>query len=376
MKKKIYIISADEIILYQPTILNLYDSFLSDFEPIIITFEPSFLGKSKDITRNVQYITYKNFTSKIIRLIELPVNAVFKRISKVFPSFKLRLQLIRKYKAQLLYNSIKNISKEVILAVDLMPLFVAQKTNNKICFLSLEIITNDTYLNRIENSKIECVIIQNVERFNYLFPTTKPTVFYVQNAPKLNTKVTHQNTRNNLLWAGTITKEFGVLNCVEFVKKYPQYKLVLKGASALNTKEYIEKKYANLIQQDNLEINTTYLDANEFVKFISTHKIGFCFYDWNLINANFNYQTAPSGKLFMYLAAGVPVIVCNIIGFKFIEENNAGVLINDYKVETILAAVKKIEANYQQYSQNAYKTFENTCFDVNIGTVLNFLKQL
>jgi glycosyltransferase involved in cell wall biosynthesis len=376
MKKKIYIISADEIILYQPSILNLYDYFLNDFEPEIITFEPDFLGKSKDTSRNIKYITHKNFKSKFLRLVELPVNAVFKRLSKFIPLIKYRLELVRNYKEQLLYNSIKNISNQIILAVDPMPLFVAQKTNNKIAFLSLEIIPNDKYLNQIDISKIQFVIIQNEERFNYLFPNQKPIVFYVQNAPLLSAKVTHKSERKNLLWAGTITKEFGVLNCVEFVRNNPQYKLVLKGASALNTKEYIEKKYADLLQQNILEINTTYLKANEFVKFISTHKIGFCFYDWNLIHSNFNYQTAPSGKLFMYLAAGVPVIACNIIGFKFIEDYDAGVLIDDYSVETILAAIKKIEANYTQYSTNAYLAFDNTCFDVNINKVSDFIKQL
>lgn len=376
MKKKIYIISADEIILYQPTILNLYDYFLNDFEPEIITFEPDFLGKSKDTCRNIKYIKYKNFKSKFLRVIELPTNAILKRISKVIPLFKYRLQLVRYYKEQLLYNSIKNIQNQIILAVDPMPLYVAQKTNNKISFLSLEIIPNDKYLNKIDISKINFAIVQNVERFNYLFPNQKPTVFYVQNSPLSSAKVTNKAERKNLIWAGTIAKEFGVLNCIEFVKKYQQFKLVLKGASALNTKEYIEKKYSDIIKKGIIKINTEYLKANDFIKFIATHKIGFCFYDWKLIQSNFNYQTAPSGKLFMYLAAGVPVIACNIIGFKFIEESEAGVLINDYKAETILEAIEKIEANYEAYSANAYKAFENTCFDMNIGEVLKYLRHL
>ena len=61
----------------------------------------------------------------------------------------------------------------------------------------------------------------------------------------------------------------------------------------------------------------TWLAAPEYIKYVSNFRIGFCFYDWNLIKNDFNYQTAPSGKLFVYLSAGLPVIVCNIPGFKF-----------------------------------------------------------
>ncbi len=65
----------------------------------------------------------------------------------------------------------------------------------------------------------------------------------------------------------------------------------------------------------------------------------------------------------MYLAAGVPVIACNIPGFKFIEEYKAGVLINDYTPASIHKAVIEIENNYQSFQQNAYRAFEDMNFE-------------
>jgi glycosyltransferase involved in cell wall biosynthesis len=375
MKKNIYIISADDIILYQPTILNLYDSLKVEFNTQIITFKPEFLGSKKDEERNVTYIHHQTITSKTLRFIELIFNAIFKRLNRVSTFFSYRLQLIRWYKSKLLYKQIRLLKNEKIIAVDPMPLYVAQKTKNDIYFLSLEIIPKDKYLSKIRPAEIKCVIIQNKERFDFLFPSFKPEVFYIQNSPKKALKYLPQEQRNNLLWAGTITKEFGILHCVEFVKKHKQYKLILKGASAKNTKEYIEEKYQDLILSKNLEINTSYYDAKNFIQFIAQHKIGFCFYNWDLIHSNFNYQTAPSGKLFMYLAAGVPVIACNIVGFKFINTFKAGILINDYEPETILKAIQIIEQDYETYVSNAYKAFDATCFDIHIGSFKNYLLQ-
>lgn len=373
MKKNLYIVSADDIILYQPSILNLYDYLSEWFTVTIITFEPEYLGKEKDNQRNIIYIKSGKLQKKAFRYIDLLSNAILKRANKIFPFFSFRSRTQRLYKEHLLLKCIRPFAQNLLIAVDPMPLYVTQQITEKCCFLSLEIIPNDPYLKKMNPDKLACVVIQNQKRYNYLFPNATPKVFYIQNAPMLKNKIVNTGQRNNLLWAGTITKEFGVLNCTDFIKENPSYKLVLKGASANNTKELIETTYPDLIKSGNIEINNKYLEANEFISFISTFRIGFCFYNWELIRTNINYETAPSGKLFMYLAAGVPVIACNISGFSFINDFNAGVLIDDYNSATILAAIKKIEADYANYSANAYTAFENTCFDKNAGDFKNFL---
>ena len=373
MKKKIYIVSADDIILYQPTILNLYDFLSDEFDVQIITFTPSYLGKEKETEKNVLYLNINLFFYKFFRNIDLYINAVFKRANKISKIFSFRSEQVRKYKARILFKSVQKIKQHQLIAVDIMPLYVCQRISNKVNFLSLEIVPNDSYITKIDNSKIACVIIQNKERYQYLFSNELIKTFYIQNAPRAVFKTFFENeNRENLIWAGSITIDFAVQNLLYFIRENLKYKLVLKGALVKSAQDLIESNYRDLIGK-NIIINNEYLKTKEFIEFISRCRIGFCFYNWDMIKANYNYETAPSGKLFMYLAAGVPVIACNIVGFKFIEKFSAGVLIDDYEPETILKAIEKIELNFAQYSENAYKAFDEYNFDINSNQLKKFL---
>lgn len=173
---------------------------------------------------------------------------------------------------------------------------------------------------------------------------------------------------------GTVVKEFGITSCFEFIKAHPEYRLTCKGAVEKKTAAMISRDYSDLISSGKVVMNDQYLSSDQFIQFISRFRIGFCFYDWDLIRKNFNYATAPSGKLFVYLAAGVPVIASNIPGFAFIREQKAGVLVDDYSVESIYNAILEIEKSYDTYAANAYKVFEENCFDRNADAFVDFLK--
>ncbi len=360
---KFLIVSADDIILYQPTILNLYDLLKENFAVTIISFEPEYLGKTKDESRNIIYISISNKNQYLFKKLDLVFNAFFKRIDKYLFTFSYRFQLLRKLRCAALIKELQKHSAVQVLAVDTMPLYATQKVFDTSHFLSLEIFPHDKYLQKVDTSKILSVIIQNEDRYKYLFGEKRIKTFYIQNAPLYQNVCVNKNERKDFVWGGTIVENFGVLNCIEFIKKYPEYSLVLKGAAENKTLEIIKNSYYDLIAQKKLIINTEYLNVKDFIAFLSTFKIGFCFYNWELIKNNFNYQTAPSGKLFMYLAAGVPVIACNIPGFKFIKEYSAGILINDYSPQSIFNAVKEIEKNYSAYQQNCYKAFEDMSFE-------------
>ena len=212
-----------------------------------------------------------------------------------------------------------------------------------------------------------------VERFSALLSEQGATVDLVDRWERRRLAYEIAGRREGLIWAGTITKIFSVFECINFIKAFPEFSLVLKGAIPLYTKNEIEMNYKELITSGRIVIDSEYLSAPEYIKYVSNFRIGFCFYDWNLIKNDFNYQTAPSGKLFVYLSAGLPVIVCNIPGFKFIEDYQAGILINDYKPETILNAIKIIEANYSLYQNNCYRAFNDFCFNKNVEAFKLFL---
>ncbi|MBK6390588.1 MAG: hypothetical protein IPF70_08470 [Saprospiraceae bacterium] len=111
-----------------------------------------------------------------------------------------------------------------------------------------------------------------------------------------------------------------------------------------------------MLKENRLIINSNYFENEEVVEYISNYEIGFCFYNFKIpwID-NYNYMTAPSGKLFKYLAGGVPVVAIDITGFKFIEDFECGVLIKSLQEEEIRRAVVTVRENYNQYVENAVK---------------------
>jgi glycosyltransferase involved in cell wall biosynthesis len=371
--QKVLIVSSDDYILYQPTILNLYDFLQKDFDVTVISFEPNFLGKKKDTKRQVIYLACPEWKRKAARIVDLFTNALLKRIDKYLFRFKYRSQLVRGLKCNILTRALREVGPSHIIAVDVMPLYAALQVHAHCHFLSLEILPYDSYLRKIDKDKIQAVIIQNKSRYDYLFKGKDLPTFYIQNAPFCKDIYVNHAERRDLLWAGSIVKEFDVFKCLDFVKAYPEYHLVLKGAANEKTRQQLMADYKDLLQSGHVVINEEYLSAENFISFLSQFAIGFCFYSWDLIRNNFNYQSAPSGKLFMYLAAGVPVIACNIPAFKFVEEYEAGILIDDYEPATIYQAIKTIERDYNKYHLNSYKAATDCCFDNGAGKFKDYL---
>jgi glycosyltransferase involved in cell wall biosynthesis len=251
---------------------------------------------------------------------------------------------------------------------------MSQQIFGAVHFLSLEIDNNtNAYYRKIDVNRIKSVFVQNPMRYEYLFPGKQLKVFFVQNAPTYDGTRYETSNRNNFIWAGAIDKRLAVLDCLEFFRKYPEYKLVLKGGANRKMLAQIQAEYKSLLEEKRITINQDYLKNDSFIAYLSGFRIGFCFYDWTLIRENFNYQTAPSGKLFMCLAAGTPVIACNIPGFQLIKDFHAGILIDDYKPETILEAVKLIESDYQYFSEGCYKAAAHFSFDKSVAPYIQYL---
>lgn len=365
MKKKIAIVSSDDIIIYQPSILNLYDFLKDSFDISIISFEPKYLGNKKDNERDINYLQVPPLSGKIRRITDLGINRILKTVDKNIFRISYRSSFVRKLKQRILADALKKTDHDIFIAVDPMPLYTVQQVKGKAHFFSLEIIPGDPYLKKADRSLISSVIIQSEIRYRYLFDKTELPVFYIQNAPFCKNKVLNENARSGLIWAGTIVKDFGVLSCFDFLRTYPEQRFYFRGGIVPDTKNIIEKKYGDLLDSQQAILDSSYLPAEEYIKFLSGFRIGFCFYDLDLIKSNFNYETAPSGKVFMYLAAGLPVIAVRISGFGFIEETRSGVLIDDYAPVTIQRAIQTIEDHYNEFSANSYRAFEMYCFDKN-----------
>lgn len=374
MKRKVLIVTLNDYIIYQPTLLNLYDALQYYYEVTIVSFEPQYISKTKDDARRIVYLKTSYLLTELFQKADFILSRSLKSFKYFFPKFRYHYLYYNIYLPGVLRRELKNFTGDIVIAVDVPALYICQKIYGQVDFLSLEIDKEDPFLKKIKIDKIKSVFIQNEIRYRYLFNGHVLKTFYIQNAPVFKESYITNSERKDFIWAGTILERFGVMDCIEFFENYPQYRLVLKGGAEKKTLIKIKEKYGHLISAGKIEINQDYLSFDDLIRFLSTFRIGFCFYSWELIRENFNYQTAPSGKLFMYLAAGTPVIACNIPGFDFVKEFGAGVLINDYEPPTILEAIKKIEANYQTFSKACYTAAGHFSFDKAVVPYINYLE--
>jgi glycosyltransferase involved in cell wall biosynthesis len=372
-KRKILIVTANDYLAYQPSILNLYDFLQPFFDTTIISFEPEFIGNQKPDGRNIIYLKTPSFFKALVKKIDYFLQLSVKLFKPVFRSLSLEFSFYQRLQLFYLKLHLYKMQADEYLAVDIPALYVSQRVFGKCHFFSLELGVKDPYREKIRLENIQSVVIQNKARFNFLFQDAKLPVFYVQNAPVFDESMIKTYDRENIIWAGTILRRFAVLDCIEFVKSYPTYKLILKGGAERKTLNTINEVYKPLLESGILVIDRSYSPLDGFIDYLSHFKIGLCFYSWSLIGESINYQTAPSGKLFMYLAAGVPVIACNIPGFQFVREFGAGILIDDYRPLTIYNAVKRIEADYDSMQMACYQAARHFSFDKTVKPFIEFL---
>jgi hypothetical protein len=372
-KKKILIITSNDYLAYQPSILNLYDHLVPFFEATIVSFEPEFIGRQKAEGRQILYLRVPFLLKWVVQKFDFGVQILFKMLRAFFPSLSHDFLFYNRLELFYLKINLRNLDADEFLAVDLPVLYICQKVFGKSHFLSLEIRSKEPFLRKIRTELIQSVLIQNKERYDFLFPERKPKVFFIQNSPVFREDMITHYERKDLIWAGSILKRFAVFDCIKFIQVHQEYKLILRGGAEAKILKHIHNNYGDLLSSGNIVLHKEYLELGDFIDYLSHFRIGFCFYSWDIINTNINYQTAPSGKLFMYLAAGVPVIACDIPGFKFVKEFGAGVLINDYEPNTIYRAVKEIEGGYQKYQSACYEAAKFFSFDKRVKPFIEFI---
>lgn len=367
------IVTANEFLAYQPSILNLYDHLEPFFEISIISFEPEYIGRQKATGRKIVYLKIPFLLKWVVQKFDFALQLSVKLLNRWFKSLSHDFLYYHKLQFYYLKTYLKRVKADEWLAVDIPALYITQSAFGRCHFFSLELYPDDPFMRKIRIENIKSVIIQNRERYDYLFPDEKLPVFYIQNAPVFVEEMIRSYDRKGIIWAGTIVKQFAVIDCIEFVKSYPSFNLILKGGAERKTLKYINANYEDLLISGSLTIDSSYLASEDFIDYLAHFRIGFCFYSWDLIRKSINYQTAPSGKLFMCLAAGVPVVACNIPGFQFVKEFGAGILIDDYSPGSIYAAIQQIEKDYDKYSQACFEAARKYSFERAVRPYIDFL---
>ena len=373
-KEKILILFSGAHLAYSPTVIQLYDE-LAKVADVTILAEiiPSFIPQ-KLTKRNIIYFEEQpwkkpSFKKKIGYFFLRRFNKPAKRLEAA--GLRLKMSYDHFNRVQ---TTIKKGKYDRVIALDLQNLFYCSVMDLHADFLSLELGTGEQFIPYINKNIIDCVLIQSRERLDYLFKDIHAPVFIIPNSPVYQPH-TYTGKKEGLLFGGTAWDPFGFFHCLDYVKAYPEVPLTVQGAVPSSEKERIQNDYADLLQKKLLIINDSYLKNEEVVNYFARFEIGFCFYNFDIEwIRHFNYKSAPSGKIYKYLAAGVPVLAIDIPGFKFIEEKKCGVLIEDLSVKSIRAGIEKIRSNYDMYAQNTIKAAEYFSFDKAVQPYLENVK--
>lgn len=279
-------------------------------------------------------------------------------------------------KAILLYLATRDYEADVVIGVDSIGLYVAQKRYGKAHFLSLEI-QRDWFLRHTRRESILSVAIQSPERLAFLFPTgIAQKTFIIPNSPISHEKSPgyFSNRQGHIVFLGNAIPSHGIYLCLEAIKYSPDIVLTIKGVISTSMRKRLLKKYSNLFAEGRIVIDDTYTPQQEIVDFLRRFEVGFCFYDFRFIaNKDINYITSPSGKMYNYFSAGVPVIGSDIPGLNAVREYGAGVLLKDISANAIVTAIQDVRSNIESYRQGCLRAAEALDFAVCARPYLDFI---
>ena len=375
MNKRVAIVFTDVWLAYSPTTLGIYDSLKKHGVAVAILTVTQNAAYARDLGRNVVIVDHESMPLGRLHNLAYRIKRRAARLAGIKAAWLYR-SLGDYFQFLMFDKALRRFAPDEIIAVDLRALAIVQHSLPQVPvnLVSLEIPEPGEHKEPVVEQRISRVIIQSQARLERLFNSAKPKAFFVQNAPTFRTFALETSNRMGLVFCGSAYEGFGIFSCLKFLSVNPEYHLTVKGVVPPQIQQYLKVIFPELLNKERLKIDTNYLEMDALVEFLKAFRIGFCFYDTGFDFYNrFNYHTVPSGKMFTYLASGVPVICNNLPGLRVVEKFGAGVLIEDLDAGSILSAIQKIEANYDYYAQNCLKAAAHFSFEESLQPFIDEL---
>lgn len=340
MSKEILILFPDEWLSHSPTILNLARSLEEVCAVKVITFDDGTFDNE----------SLEGGPYSFIRINRALARLLLRRVRFMYGLIKsmLLLKAVRDFRR---WNE-----PAQVIAVDSIGLWVAQRVFGRAHFLSLET-KKDFFMRWCNRENILSLVIQSEERARFLFGDTRPRTFFIQNAPALPRDRLHTVEEKpfdgRLIFLGNIVPEHGIFSCLDAVEEMAGegITLTIKGVLYRNrVKQRILRRYGHLLKAGKVTLDQTYVEQDRIIDFLGRFSIGFCLYDFRILSKkDFNYLSSPSGKVFNYYAAGVPVIGTDVPGLFSVKDFNAGVLLPEPSIPGIKRAIRDISGRFDFY---------------------------
>ena len=345
--RRALVVFPDEWLAFSPTVLNLVACLRPDYDVTVIAVDNGhFEMPDLDGLRTVRIGTR---TTNTIRR------------AGGYRAYKLaRLTLT------LAGTRVLTPKYSLAIGVDSIGFLAARLAHPRPLFLSLEVQRN-RYFRWASRLGIERVAIQTPERFNYLFQGQKVPVSYLPNSP-LDQRVDRAHRRNEhpirLIYFGLVHDYRGLDASIEAVQTLGSgFQLVLRGCADKPYLEALKERYSALLQSGQLRFDNEYVPQEHVVQYLSKFDIGLCFYDTTKIaHDDFNYMSCPSGKLFNYYNAGIPVVGSDILGLRSVDEYRAGSLVGSLTGDSIATAVRAVVDDYDTFAANSFRAADRFDF--------------
>src|SRR5450432_916721 len=226
-REKILILFNGEHIAYSPTVIQLYDELQKKYDVTVIAEHPRSFNNQKLDNRNVLYHKYYHVKGRYFYWMLFQIISLFAREAKFFKKNKLNYKQYF-FKFLFVKNIIKQHQYKTIISVDILNLVFCTILKVKTDFLSLELCADEEHLPVVDLKYINNVLIQTIERYQYLFKNKAIKTFFVQNAPIYKDVV--KANRNGLIYGGSAYDELGFYHCLDYINTYENEKLTVQGA--------------------------------------------------------------------------------------------------------------------------------------------------
>jgi O-antigen/teichoic acid export membrane protein/glycosyltransferase involved in cell wall biosynthesis len=355
-EKSILIVFPDEWLQYSPSVLNLYQCCSEKhYTKLIYVDNNRFKNdglvdhySNIKIGKAAAYFWRKTLGYKFYKVLRL-----------IFKLFFIKL-FDRKY--------------DTVIGIDSSGYFATKLFFWQTIYFSLET-EKDAFYKWSVALGIDTLLIQSKERKDFMIGDDDLIdVFYLQNSPILSESIKRYQgpKEKRILYMGNIEFGYGLEHFIDCVKDLNDaYTLTLKGIKNEKYFNWLQTRYKEIIDSGKLKFDFNYVEQSKIIEFVSHYYIGITGYDLELAKQSFNYFSSPAGKLFNYYAAGVPVIGIDIIGLKSVKDFNAGVLIEAVTIGNITNAIKTIESNYEEQSNNCLKASKTFDFKKGFDTFIN-----
>lgn len=197
---------------------------------------------------------------------------------------------------------------------------------------------------QFSNTKIICQSLVRAQYLGYAMSRT----YLVPNS-YVKAQDFSERKLSQLIYSGSFTPPLGSSILIELFAKDDPCELKLTVQS-----EMVESEFEHAC---NVTVNRSFMEEDQLNRYLSRFYVGLVLYDLGSVDVSqkFNFETAPSGKMYRYAACGVPMIGSRCNGLEDIETYGAGILLSSFTSNDVYVAYQTILNNYEKYVSGCKK---------------------